>query len=75
MKITIEVPDITTAAIALNNACIAYGDIVYAIELGAEVPSKFNGLRQIDEDVLRKRFECVKNIYTQIEKMEKEVIL
>ena len=71
MKITIEVPDITTAAIALNNACIAYGDIICAIELGLQVPNKFSKLREIDEDVLRKRYECVKNIYAQVEKWKR----
>ena len=74
MKITIEIPDITTAAIALNNACITYSDLIFSINLGLSVPSKFNGLKEVDENVLKKRLECVKNIYDQITEIEKEMI-
>ena len=74
MKITIEIPDITTAAIALNNALIAYSDLIFSINLGLSVPSKFNGLKEVDENVLKKRLGCVKNIYDQITEIEKEMI-
>ena len=73
MKITLEIPDIKTAAIALNNACIAYGDLIYSVLLGASIPEKFRCLEKVDEEVLKERFECVKSIYQQIEAIEKEM--
>lgn len=71
MKITIEVPDIKTVADAINNAMVAYGDIVYSIILGCEIPNKFQPLAKLDEEELAKRFNCLRDIYKQIEEIEK----
>ena len=70
MKITIEVSDITQTAIALNNAMVAYGDIISCIELGLPVMEKFRVLEDVDDKVLRNRFECLRNMYKQIEALE-----
>jgi hypothetical protein len=73
MKIEIEVPDIKTAVDAINNAAIAYGDIVSSLILGCEVPQKFQPLAKLDEEELTKRFNCLKNIYKQLEEIEKNI--
>lgn len=73
MKIEIEIPDITTAAKAINNAMVAYGDIVYSVILGCEVPQKFQPLTNLEEDELTKRFDCLKGIYKQLEEIEKNI--
>lgn len=70
MKITIEVSDITQTAIALNNAMVAYGDIISCIELGLPVMEKFRALEDVDDKVLRNRFECLRSVYKQIEALE-----
>ena len=73
MKITIEVPDIEIAAKSINNAMVAYGDIVWSIILGCEVPQKFQSLAKLDEEELTKRFNCLRDICKQIEEMEKNI--
>ena len=70
MKITIEVSDITQTAIALNNAMVAYGDIISCIELGLPVMGKFKVLEDVDAKILRNRFECLRDMYKQIEALE-----
>lgn len=71
MKIELEVPDITTAAIAMNNATIAYGKIIYAAILGCDVPEEFNPLLDLEPDILKERYQCLRNMYEQIETIEK----
>lgn len=70
MKITIEIPDIKTAVSAINNAVIAYGDIISALILGCDVPEKFKVLTQLSDDELMERFYCLKSIYEQLEVVE-----
>lgn len=73
MKIEIDVPDITTASKAINNAMAAYGHIVYSLILGCEVPNKLQPLAKLDEEELTKRFNCLKSIYKQLEEIEKNI--
>ena len=75
MLVTLEIPDITMAAIAMNNATIAYGNIVYAASLGCSVPKEFEHFKELDEDKLMKRYQRVKSIYEQIEDIERVVKL
>lgn len=70
MKITIEVPDITTAAIAVNNATAAYGNILYAAKLQCEVPKGFECLLELDDETMLKQFDCLKSISDQIRHIE-----
>ena len=55
MKIEIEVKDISLFAKALNNACISYGDVIWGIYIGCEVPSKFDPLKKLPEEELKAR--------------------
>ena len=73
MKIEIEVPDIKTAVDTINNAAIAYGDIVWSAILGCEVPRKFQPLTKLSEEELIKRLDCLKSIYKQLEEIEKNI--
>ena len=73
MKIEIEVPDIKTAADAINNALVAYGDIVWSVVLGCSVPQKLQPLAKLDEKELIKRLDCMKSIYEQLEEIEKNI--
>jgi len=70
MKIEIEVKDISLFAKALNNALITYGDVVWGIYLGCEVPSKLEPLKKISYEELKKRMECLKDVYNQVEELE-----
>lgn len=70
MKVEIEVEDISLFAKGLNNACVCYGDVLYGIFLGCEIPSKLEPLKNISYEELQARFDCVKAVYKQIEKME-----
>ena len=72
MKIEIEVKDISLFAKALNNACISYGDIIWGIYIGCEVPSKFDPLKKLPEGELKARIDCLKDVYRQVENMEKQ---
>ena len=71
MKITIEVDDITTFAKALNNAMVAYGDIIWSLRIGCDVPKYFWPLGSLDEEELDNRFECLQKLYEQVEKIER----
>jgi len=73
MKITIEVKDIELFSKGLNNAIAAYGDIIYAIGIGCEIPSAFEGLKAIPFDNLRTRYNCLVDAYKQVEQMEKDL--
>ena len=66
MKITIEIDENTFNG--LNNACIAYNDIVGACLFGCDVPSKFKKLKTLSEEELLARRDAVCNLYKQIEK-------
>ena len=72
MKVSIEVDNIELFATALNNAIASYGDIIYAIFLGCEIPSKFEKLKTIPFEELKSRQECLLDVYSQVEKIEKE---
>lgn len=73
MKIELEVADVKTVVDAINNATIAYGDIVSCIILDCEVPLKFQPLSNVSDEELTKRFNCLKDIYEQLLSIEKEV--
>lgn len=63
MKIEIEVENIELFAKSLNNAYLAYHYIVSSIELGCEIPSKFNQLYRLSEEELHKRRNCLRDVY------------
>lgn len=63
MKVEIEVSDIQLFVKALNNAIISYGDIVFGIMLGCEIPSKLKSLKKIPFSELEDRVHCLKNVY------------
>ena len=71
MKIEVEVDDITTFAKALNNAMVAYGDIIWSLRIGCDVPKHFWPLGSSDEEELDNRFECLQKLYEQVEKIER----
>lgn len=71
MKVTIEVNDIELFSVALNNAIATYGDILWGIYLGCEIPPKFEKLKTIPFDKLKARQNCLLDIYKQVEQIEK----
>ena len=71
-EIELEIEDITSFAIALNNACISFSDIVFRTFWGLDLPTKLEKLSTIPEDELQDRFICLKDMYEQITKIEKE---
>ena len=52
----------------LNNAVIAYADIVWGIYLGCEVSNKFEPLKSLPEEKLLERKDKVLNFYKEVEK-------
>lgn len=73
MKIEIEISDIKTAVDAINNAAVAYGDIIFTIMTGCAIPKALEPLTKISEEELTKRFNCLKQIYGQLEEIEKNI--
>lgn len=73
MKVTIEIPDIKTACDALNNAIATYGNTISTIKLCCDLPKTIEPLRQVDEHQLTQRFDCIVNIYKQMEEIEREL--
>ena len=72
MKITIEVPDIELFAKAFNNAVAACGKIYWSICMECTVPSDFEALRTLPEKELVARHRCLRDVYEQIEQIEKD---
>ena len=73
MLVTLEIPDITEAAKAMNNATVAYGNVLFSAMLCCQVPKNFEFLCDLSDEELKKRYECVKSIYEQIEDIERTV--
>ena len=73
MKITIEVDDVELFAKGFNNAIATFGDVVYAISIGCQVPSRFKVLETIPEKELTARYNCLVDAYEQIEQIEKDL--
>ena len=77
MKIEIEVDDIEVFAKALNNAFLAYGDIVSSINcLGLEPQLstiKYLPLMELSAEELDRRYNTLKDVYLQVEAKEKEL--
>ena len=71
MKIEIEVDNITLFASALNNAVASYGDILFGIYVGCEIPDKLEKMKEIPFEVLQKRFDSIKDVYEQVLEIEK----
>ena len=72
MKIVIEINDVELFAKSLNNAIAAYGNIISAIDLGCEVPLMFDVLKTINFENLQERYNCLIDVYKQVEHMEKD---
>ena len=70
MKITIDVPDITLAAKALNNATATLGWFTWGALMGCDIPDRFHKMRDLDENELKKRVEIMKSIVAQVEAIE-----
>ena len=73
MKIEIEVNDVELFAKGFNNAIATYGDVVYAIFIGCQVPSRFKVLETIPYEELTARYNCLVDVYEQIEQIEKDL--
>lgn len=77
MKIEIEVSDIELFAKALNNAFLAYWDIITAIDLGCEPQiraTKFLPLGELPDGELKNRFEELERVYLQVEDIERRML-
>ena len=72
MKIEIEVNDIKLFAKGLNNAIATYGHIIRCVDLGCNVPSQFEVMNTIPFEELRSRYNCLIDVYEQIERIEKD---
>lgn len=70
-KITIEVEDLSTFITGLNNAIIAYNDVVCAIVLCCDVPLALLPLKNIPFEKLRERQKSLKDVYEQLIEIEK----
>lgn len=64
--ITIEIDE--DAFNGLNNAVVAYMDILFAIKFCCEVPEKFRPLKNKSEKELDARRDAVVQLYKDIEK-------
>lgn len=75
MKVEIEVENIKTLVDALNNACIAYNDVVFALNMGCNLPiKKLEPLSQLPYEEIKSRQECLMNVYHQLEEIERSYL-
>lgn len=52
----------------LNNAIIAYNDIIFAIEFCCDIPSKLEPLKKLPLEELHARREALMKMYKDLEK-------
>ena len=74
MKIEIEVSNLELFGKALNNAFLAYWDIVHAIHLGCEPQvraTRFLPLGELPDGELKNRLEELERVYLQVEDIER----
>lgn len=77
MKIEIEISDLELFVKALNNSLAVYGCAVRSRQLGCELGYSSNvreAFDKIPEEELVKRWQELKQMYKQIETLEKEII-
>ena len=73
MKVEIEVKDLETFSKALNNAMIAYWDMIASINLGLYPQingNRFKSLEKLPEEELLNRRNALLDVYYQIERIE-----
>ena len=51
----------------LNNAIIAYNDIIFAIDMCCAVPQKFEPLKKLSEQELHARRDALMKMYRELE--------
>ena len=71
MKITIDIPDIESAAKALNNAAAVLGWASWTASIGCKLPDRLSKMSELEEEELKRRFLLVKSICEQVEVIEK----
>lgn len=64
--VTIEVDGNTIKT--LNNAIIAYIDVIHSLKYGCEVSPKFEVLKQLSDEELQRCMNDIVDLYKQIEK-------
>ena len=77
MTINIEVSDIELFAKALNNAFLAYWDIVRAIDFGCEPQvraTRFLPLGELPDGELKNRLMELENVYDQVLDLERRML-
>ena len=78
MKIEIEISDIELFAKALNNAFIAYSDIVSSINLYGVEPQlstiRYLPLMELSSEELDARYNELKSAYLQVEDIERRML-
>lgn len=76
MKIEIEVSNLELFGKALNNAFLAYWDIIHAINLGCEPQvraTRFLPLGELPDGELKNRLEELEKVYLQVEDIERRI--
>ena len=77
MKIEIEVSNLELFGKALNNAFLAYWDIVHAIDLGCDPQvraTRFLPLGELPDGELKNRLEELERVYLQVEDIERRML-
>ena len=51
----------------------SYKNTIRAITLGCDLPKQLEPLRQLENHQLQERYDCIVNIYKQMEEIEQEL--
>lgn len=73
MTVTIEVKDLKTFINGLNNAIIAYNEVVRVIDLCCDIPSIMLPLKDVPFEDLRNRQKALKDVYEQMIEIENDM--
>ena len=73
MKIEIKVDDFPLFLKALNNAVVSYNSIIFSIIMCCDIPMELDKLKEIPREEIKKRLECMKDVYRQVEEIHQEM--
>jgi hypothetical protein len=73
MKYIIESNDISELLDGLNNAIIAYKEVVNSIEFRCSIPRKLLPLKDVPSETLKNRLVSLKQLYTQLLEFESKL--
>lgn len=67
-EITITLTIDKNTFLGMNGAIASYGEVIWQILFGLDIPKKLSRLKEMPEEELEKRYHSIKKLYEILEK-------